>query len=69
MVPALGFSWSLNTDRRPKVKPLKKPTPDTILEKLGRMKVLEPVGVMKLKREEINPSLYNIHRLTLEDRA
>ena len=68
-VPGLGFSWSLNTDRRPKVKAVKKPTPGSILEKLGPLKAIDPVGVVKFKKEELTPSLYNIHRLSLVDKT
>lgn len=38
-VPSLGFTWSLSTDKRERVKPENRPTPDSILDKLGRLKV------------------------------
>ncbi|WAR28164.1 hypothetical protein MAR_013868 [Mya arenaria] len=65
-VPALGFTWSLNTERPGHTSPQRKPPPNALLEKLGRLKLDDPIGVVKLKRRKVHPAFYNINKMRLK---
>ncbi|KAH3813406.1 uncharacterized protein LOC127836157 [Dreissena polymorpha] len=67
-VPSLGFSWSLNLDKRSQPEVRQKPPPPSLLEKLGRLKVGEPIGIVKLKRNKNHPAIYQVSKMSLQDK-
>lgn len=65
----LGITWSMNVDKREKVVIPRQPPPMKLLEKLGRLKSVEPVGVIKLKKGTVAPQNYLIHRIQLAEKG
>lgn len=68
--PVLGFTWSLNIDKREKVVLLKQPPPANLLEKLlGRLSSEIPAGVERLTDEKVHPLNYLIQKIQLEQKG
>jgi hypothetical protein len=67
--PQLGFTWSINLDKRERAFVPRQPPSKNLLEKLCGPKSVEPVGIIKLKRKMISPNNYLIHRIRLEEKG
>ena len=67
--PQLGFTWSINLDKRDRTVVRRQLPSKNLLEKLCGQKTVEPVGIIKLKRQTISPNNCLIHRIQLEEKG
>ena len=72
--PRLGFTWSVNVDKdkRQRKLMLPRPPPESLLLKLGGYRNIEPVGIVKIKRQNYlyaHASSYHVQKLPLNDKG
>ncbi|KAL4220248.1 hypothetical protein ACF0H5_020656 [Mactra antiquata] len=65
--PNLGFTWSINLNKKDKIVSPRQPPPPSLLEKLGRLKKPDKIGKPNHKQEKSFPSRYLIKKLDVED--